>query len=449
VKERAASTDFQEASQLTQGLVAAHQANASLPAAIKMSEYVGGATEEQMQMLAQMDTAAIRMAFLQCSSPSLVGICLQEPTNDVKLYWEYSAPVQKVEVVDQSWRSGYVQEAQIQMMKQFMQGFNLNTQAPMNLSGELDRMRIAAAYQGANSGQSLGRTGSAEALSRAAMESQRILSIHPEGQGKSLETAAQGYTNLEYHVFSEPFNQQNKGKQWDTEYPMYRDWMYCHKSKSQGSLMSEATGVFLSRNATLSYMYFPQQYMAQIMSPLACTYKNSTEGVTDPSFAARVSAQSPFLAAMQMYTTLFGSGSSDFCQGKNQGPWVPVTTRINQAGYRAGAAGIAFRRGVEVAYKLQSNQFYEWTMDRDMVQWLHNDRMAADPVNLPTGPNQAITQVSAGFCRTLQQYLMEYGNMGNANARRLGDFWGVGLHWRRLRCCPPGYIPIGPAPIME
>jgi hypothetical protein len=363
----------------------------------------------------------------ECLQYEMVGLCLSiNPTPEgpsVKLtpYVRYWGPWQRAEEVPEMFRSGYIPKIVVEPVKKEMLKTYYTEFMPDVAQKQMDySMQVSSDFLNKRIGTSLDPKAIPtldpdQKISKATQDA-----IEKYGENNMGEAAPyqDGYLFNEYHLMPLKSSIYQEMKR-PYAAPFYG---WCHTQKFPLLWASEAPGMNVySRYSAQSQLHFPNEMAAMRSNPTNCIGYNYQTGFTSSKIAGLNLLEPVSLP----------------CQAKNQGPWVPITNKV-QTMYQTTAAAIGFTRS-KIAFKRMPYSFYNITPDVDKVQWIRNTRM--DGPEKPGGGAQKDPKTKK--CAKVQKFVLEYekGNL-KINKGDDKDHWNVIAHWRKVRCCAVGGVPV-------
>jgi hypothetical protein len=339
------------------------------------------------------------------------------PTVKLTPYVRYWGPWQRAEQVPEMFRTGYIPKQAVKLVKDAMLTDYYTDFIP-NVAQKQLEWGMAGTYDYLTKTLGMQITpGAIPTISLDHVEAAKK-AIEARGRNNMGEAAPyqDGYSFNEYHLMMLEPSLYFTMKQPDAA-PFYG---WCHTQKFPLLWYSEAPGAnIFSRYYAMSMIDFATEMALMRDRPFNCIGFNSVpgQGVTPPLFAG-------------LSPTAFGLP----CQKYNMGPWVPVSNKV-QTQYATTAAAVGFRRS-KIAFKRMPLFFYNISPEVDKVQWLHNSRM-----------DDGQSSPKKKKCSKLDKFVLEYqrGNL-KINDATDKDHWNVIAHWRKVRCCSQGGIPVYLAP---
>jgi hypothetical protein len=354
-------------------------------------------------------------------------------------YVRYYGPFQKVEAVPEPFRTGYLPKLAVQPIKELALDEYYSKFIPeVALHQYKFGMQNAADYL--NTTLDLGMnpgpfpTQLPQNVIDAAADA---IKEHGEPMGVSMG-AGNGYIQSEYHLMfgdtsfyiaMKPPNEIPPDLEEVAGVP-FKGW--CHNMKIPTLWYSEfPDNRYISRVPQVSAVYFPTEMALLKSNPLTCLNFNRTgnNGLTPHEIADidRVGG---------------GAVTGAPCQGLNQGLWLPLTTKLHTT-YQTTAAALSFTKS-KIGYQTSPQTFYDIDPKTDKVQWLKNDRMDGfdeGPDSDGIEQNKEVKKCSKEG--GIEKFVLDYkkGNLKISPGEGYDD-WNVIAHWRKIRCCPLGGVPV-------
>lgn len=360
----------------------------------------------------------------ECMEYEIIGVCLTIIGNLIvpTPYVRYYGPFQKGEEVPQPYRTGYIWRKILEPLKD-----ESLTKYYTEFMPEVAQREIQ-----------YGTDFSIDYLNRALdmdLERLTVPTIGPEVPLAAEEAVGDknnrlgeagpyqdGYVYNEYHLMPGAPSDYGSMKIPKNVLPIWSELGWCHVQKTPGFWYSEfPENRVYSRISEMSLLLFPTEMSVLRGNPFTCmNFNRVSKGGRTPDELADI----------------VPGGSSELvgapCQGINQGLWIPVTNMMHTM-YQTTAAALGLTKS-KTAFKISPDTYYDITPSEDKVQWIRNERM--------DGKENVINE-STKKCDKLAKWVLDYddGNL-KIGPDEKKDHWNVLAHWRKIRCCPKGGVPI-------
>jgi len=361
----------------------------------------------------------------ECHARVQVGICVS--LFDIKPFYEYYIPFQKVETHNEPFTSGYYERSK---MEQEMQ--------------QSDQMLYSQAAQKEPEDWKMVEQQPKEKLDKITavkkVDQQALNKMKSKWdikkRWKDQTAPGGGARNAEYHFMTTRFHEEYYNQAPFDEY-------WCHDGSLLGCLGKQEEpdyyGEFVKDMALMtrtyqhiSYTYNEYKKLTPTKNkPFNCIKQHKQEGQTPQD--------------MKVPKPQEGQ-QGDYCLPPNVSTTKgPFTSKVKNANYPSTAFLAAVFRGL-IAAKTQSSQKDavhplryedEGLLKRDKIEILKNDRFPQGCKDFNPGKEKQFIPDWSG------------ADFGKANHFKKADkgHWNVAAHWRFIRCCPCGYIPIPPLPL--
>ena len=381
--------------------------------------------------------------FISCAAPKIVGLCIKKKgifgITDIKPKWSYHFPTEVIEIVREKGLSAYVPDSY-----NFLLGFSENveygfaaenTQSTSYLTYLSSMVELRRRFPNMDMGD-LFDEGDFEVSQDILDKLDEIKDAFPEELRLSVRTKGKAGVNNEYHVLP------SLASVWLHKYYKYIGYftglppelfLPCHDFPAWGT-------------PYMSEWPYPQSSAQAGMTPLsvsrimALTTKISAKGPNREYGQNMVDFLSSPLACMQDNTHLDtkvdlifpGLKKQDHTGGKG-GCYKDINLQNRLISlkasspdkYHTSAAETAAAKGMHIAYDMFPENFYDFDMMENKIQWTRPDSM-------PSGCKYLSQEANAA-----QQY--GAANQDTRTAKGLDADLKTLFKYRKFECCPSGY----------
>lgn len=422
--------------------------------------------------------------FYKCMDYEIIGICVPPGPVIDKLvpYVKYYGPPQKVENVDQPFKSGYLRKEDVE---QAIDDVMENDYYDMAAEIALDNLWVTNWAMKNQAGGKYADPGNFNPTYAIKAVDDLQNNFDKKKRHRYLDPSAlgSGYVYNDYHVMptgvdmysgdalalamNDPIAQLAMAIAGTSTPFVHISWLpgYFYSESPDNFLISRwlgATWIIFDalKSDGLTNINLIEAKWAQ---PFACQQFNAAPGIGRfTNFDKETAEDKRILTPSDMLTGLVkpgGSALSFLCQGGNQASWLPFLNTIHTALHTT-AAAVGTVRGIKAAlyYSLYSgfnSAFYDFTYDNpgiypgaysfregqqgifgiardgDKVQWSRGELMDGPPAGAQSKP-----------CNPIEKWVLNYGD---ANMKKVPeDHWAVTIQWRYWRGCLGGGFPIYP-----
>lgn len=427
--------------------------------------------------------------FKQCMDYQIIGACLGVVGNVLALtpYVSYYVPYQKVENVDQPFKTGYLDKETVTEGRRVMEEeITYYDDAPIIAESEINTtLGVLDDLKRRSGGKPDNLETDTEIIEKAVKDLQEGKDsngaplVDKEKRWRHTDPTAQhsGYVYNQYHVmptfldlwYPPAFD----AAQQDTTFKVVQALFgsaLCHKVKDQNRyLFSDWPTTYpLAKWSFLSAIGFSAMW-ERLLNPLGCAAFNMYKPPPEPKLGGREvgfeevgipHADAYKGTAPDMFSGLVSrgsEGSGDDCV-TSIGPWLPLLDRTPTV-FHTSAAAVGTVKGISGGWAFFPDNFYKFMFDNvgayngwdfqkaydgDKVQWAASNKMDGPPVtDAPDSPKP---------CRPIERFVLKYGDANrkttlnpNRDERKNMGHWHVTVHWKYVRCCILGAVPLYPA----